>query len=168
MAIDYDEMEIARWLLDHGASPNARATMDADGFGGHTPLFSSVVSQVHRAWHRNDDRYTRLLLERGADPNVRASLRKRLQDLDDQRLNAPVRIDEGVIEAHIAELDQVLGQDPEAANAFFRDNVKVRCLPMERHGRRFYRASGEANGAEIIKSLGLAQAFDFGGCGGWI
>jgi hypothetical protein len=29
---------------------------------------------------------------------------------------------------------------------------------MERGGRRFYRASGEANGAEIIKSLGLAQA----------
>jgi hypothetical protein len=63
-------------------------------------------------------------------------------------------------------LDQVLGQDSEAANAFFRENVKVKCRPMERGGRRFYRASGEANGAEIIKSLGLAQAFDFGGCGG--
>jgi hypothetical protein len=25
-----------------------------------------------------------------------------------------------------------------------------------------------ANAAEMIKSLGLAQAFDFGGCGGWI
>jgi hypothetical protein len=54
----------------------------------------------------------------------------------------------------------------EAANAFFREHVTIRCLPVERHERRFYRASGEANGAEIIKSLGLAQAFDFGGCGG--
>lgn len=87
MAIDYDEMEIARWLLDHGASPDARATIDADGFGGHTPLFSSVVSQVHRGRRRNDDRYTRLLLERSANPNARASLRKRLAFADDDSMH---------------------------------------------------------------------------------
>jgi hypothetical protein len=87
MAIDYDEMEIARWLLDHGASPDVRAAVDVDGFGGHTPLFSSVVSQVHRARRRNDDRYTRLLLERNADPNARASLRKRLPFTDDDSMH---------------------------------------------------------------------------------
>jgi hypothetical protein len=86
-AIDYDELEIARWLLDHGASPDARAAVDPDGFGGHTPLFSAIVSQVHRARRRNDDTYARLLLERGANPNTRASLRKLLPFTDDPSLH---------------------------------------------------------------------------------
>ena len=60
----------------------------------------------------------------------------------------------------------MLNGDREAANAFFRQHVKIRCTPAERGGRRFYRAVSEANSSEIIKSLGLAQAFDFGGCGG--
>jgi hypothetical protein len=55
--------------------------VDADGFGGHTALFSSVVSY---AWYvrskyaspkPDDDRFARLLLDAGADPNARASLR---------------------------------------------------------------------------------------------
>src|SRR5687767_1450376 len=44
MCIDYGELEIARWLLDRGMDVNVRGAVDADGFGGHTPLFSAVVS----------------------------------------------------------------------------------------------------------------------------
>lgn len=82
MAIDYDEIEIARWLLDRGMDPNVRAAVDADGFGGHTPLFSAVVSQPHYRINQHgrpdDAPYARLLLDRGADPNARASLRKKM------------------------------------------------------------------------------------------
>jgi len=98
----------------------------------------------------------------------RQSLRARLQNLDGQRLNGPLRVDEPMVESQLAKLDEVLNEDPEAANVFFRQHLKIRCTPAERGGRRFYRAEGEANGGEIIKSLGLAQAFDLGGCGGWI
>ena len=82
MCVDYDELEIAKWLLDRGMDPNARAAVDADGFGGHTALFGTVVSQ--RAFWINlhqsepDATFTQLLLDRGADPNIRASLRKKL------------------------------------------------------------------------------------------
>jgi ankyrin repeat protein len=80
--VDYDEMEIARWLLDRGMDPNVRAAVDADGFGGHTPLFSAVVSQanyrINQHGRDDDARFARLLLDRGADPNVRASLRKKM------------------------------------------------------------------------------------------
>ena len=62
---------------------DARSALDADGFGGYTALFSTVVSQpnfwVNYGKGKPDEaRFTRLLLERGADPNVRASLRARL------------------------------------------------------------------------------------------
>lgn len=82
MCVDYDEIEIARWLLEQGMDPNARATVDADGFGGHTALFSTVVSQPNY-WMNFKGQpqvapFTQLLLDRGADPNVRASLRKKL------------------------------------------------------------------------------------------
>ena len=36
---DYDEIEIARWLLERGMNVNERAAVDAEGFGGHTALF---------------------------------------------------------------------------------------------------------------------------------
>jgi hypothetical protein len=82
MCVDYDEMEIARWLLAHGADVNAKAAVDADGFGGHTALFATVVSQPNFWMNHNGlpqvAPFTRLLLDHGADPNVRASLRKQL------------------------------------------------------------------------------------------
>lgn len=85
IAVYFDELEIATWLLDRGMDPNARAAIDANGFGGHTALFSSVVSQrnfwVNYGNGQTDEaRFTRLLLDRGADPNVRASLRARLEE----------------------------------------------------------------------------------------
>ncbi len=81
MCADYDELEIARWLLKQGMDVNARAAVDADGFGGHTALFATVVSQPNYWMNRNESPqapFTELLLAHGADPNVRASLRKQL------------------------------------------------------------------------------------------
>jgi hypothetical protein len=82
MCVDYDELEIARWLLEQGMDVNERAAVDADGFGGHTALFATVVSQPN-FWMNLQRKaqvapFTELLLEHGADPNVRASLRKQL------------------------------------------------------------------------------------------
>jgi hypothetical protein len=82
ICVDYDEIEIARWLLERGIDVNVRATVDADGFGGHTALFSTVVSQPN-FWSNHRGRepeapFTCLFLEHGADVNVRASLRKEL------------------------------------------------------------------------------------------
>jgi hypothetical protein len=85
IAAYFDEVEIAEWLLDRGMKPDARAAVDADGFGGYTALYSTVVSQrnfwVNYGKGQPDEaRFTRLLLDRGADPNVRASLRARLEE----------------------------------------------------------------------------------------
>jgi hypothetical protein len=82
MAVDYDEMEIARWLLERGMNVDERAAVDADGFGGHTALFATVVSQPN-FWMNYKELpqvapFTQLLLDHGADPNARASLRKQL------------------------------------------------------------------------------------------
>ena len=70
-AIDFREREILDWLLARGADVNARAMVDGDGFGGHTPLFNAVVCGP---WH--DLAMTRSLLERGAIRDTRANLRK--------------------------------------------------------------------------------------------
>lgn len=83
MCVDYDELEIARWLLDKGMDVDARAAVGRSGFGGYTALFGTVVSQPN-FWMNHNRRgpfvapMTELLLERGAEPNVRASLWKRL------------------------------------------------------------------------------------------
>jgi len=82
MCVDYDELEIAKWLIAHGMDVNEKASVDADGFGGHTALFATVVSQPN-FWMNYQARpqaapFTQLLLDHGADPNVRASLRKQL------------------------------------------------------------------------------------------
>jgi hypothetical protein len=84
IAAYFDELEIAEWLLERGMSPDAPSAIDADGFGGYTALYSSIVSQrgfwVNYGKGEPDEaRFTRLLLDRGANPNVRASLRHRLE-----------------------------------------------------------------------------------------
>ena len=85
VAAYFDEVEIAEWLLNRGMNPDARAAVDADGFGGYTALYSTVVSQ-HNFWvnygkgQPDEARFTRLLLNRGADPNIRASVRARLEE----------------------------------------------------------------------------------------
>jgi ankyrin repeat protein len=82
MCVDYDEMEIAKWLIAQGMNVDTTAAVDVSGFGGHTALFATVVSQPNRFanYGRKEDsaRFTRLLLDHGANPNARASLRKQL------------------------------------------------------------------------------------------
>jgi hypothetical protein len=81
MAIEYDELEIANWLIAKGADVNARAHIGSSGFGGYTPLFNTVVSQPN-FWMNYRGRgpfvapFTELLLEHGAKPDVRASIWK--------------------------------------------------------------------------------------------
>lgn len=84
MCADYDELAIARWLLEKGMDVNARAAVDKDGFGGHTALFGTVVSQPN-FWMNYGRReqvapFTELLLKQGADPNARGSIRKKLHE----------------------------------------------------------------------------------------
>jgi hypothetical protein len=75
IATEYEEAEVAGWLLDKGMNVNVRAEMNPSGFGGQAALFHCVVT--YNAG-RHDGRLARLLLDRGADPNARASIRKRL------------------------------------------------------------------------------------------
>ncbi len=82
LCVDYDEQEIARWLISRGMNVDVRAAVDANGFGGHTALFGTVVSQPN-FWMNYQNRpqvapLTQLLIDHGADPNARASLRKQL------------------------------------------------------------------------------------------
>ena len=86
VCVEFDELEIARWLLDRGMDPDVPAAVDADGFGGHTALFGAVVSYPHFwmnftggwAGSRKPENvaFAQLLLDRGADPNARASFRE--------------------------------------------------------------------------------------------
>jgi ankyrin repeat protein len=71
LAIDFDDEEIFDFLLANGADVNARAAVDAEGFGGHTPIFNAVVSHGRR-----QASMAKKLLERGASITARASLRK--------------------------------------------------------------------------------------------
>lgn len=87
LCVDNDELEIARWMIERGASVDARAAVDAEGFGGHTALFGCVVSQTYRVRLRRDTVFAKLLLDHGADPTVRASLRKRLRFVSDETMH---------------------------------------------------------------------------------
>jgi hypothetical protein len=71
LAIEFDDIDVARWLIERGADANARAAINAEGFEGHTPLFHSVVN-LASGMGLDDDSKARLLLEHGADPNARA------------------------------------------------------------------------------------------------
>lgn len=80
LAIDFREREIFDWLLAGGADVNALATVDQDGFGGHTPLFNAVVCGPWR-----DLGMTQSLLEHGAMKDTRANLRKFLDWVETPR-----------------------------------------------------------------------------------
>ena len=67
LALEFDDIEPGRWLIERGADVNARATGD-----GHTPLFHTVVNLASGMGH-HDDAKARLLLDHGADPNARAT-----------------------------------------------------------------------------------------------
>ena len=86
MCIEYDEMEMAAWMIERGADVNLVARVDAEGFGGHTPLFNCVVCQFGGGHGRHAE-FMKLLLAHGADTSVRASLRKALRGGDDDSLH---------------------------------------------------------------------------------
>ena len=75
MAVEYQEEQLAEWLIHRGADINARAAIDSQGFGGHTPLFHATVTLGSK-----DASMALLLLRHGANPNLRATIRKRLVD----------------------------------------------------------------------------------------
>jgi ankyrin repeat protein len=80
LAIDFREHEIFDWILAHDVDVNARANTDLDGFGGHTPLFNTVVCGP---WP--DATMAEKLLARGSDKEARASLRKFLDWIEKPR-----------------------------------------------------------------------------------
>ncbi len=88
MAVDYDEFEIVEWILANGGPVDAKAAIDADGFGGHTALFGCIVWQPHHSKARpSSERYVRMFLDHGANINARASLRKALRFVEDESLH---------------------------------------------------------------------------------
>jgi ankyrin repeat protein len=78
IAAEMQDLDVAKWLIDRGADVNARAAVDAEGFGGQTPLYHTVVVMGPKTADM-----ARLLLESGADPNVHATFRKQLKDMGD-------------------------------------------------------------------------------------
>jgi hypothetical protein len=78
LAIDFDEREIFDWLLEQGADVNAKAIVDKEGFGGHTPLFNAIVSDAYVNGRQRDAYMIHRLLALGADINIRVNLRKYL------------------------------------------------------------------------------------------
>lgn len=82
MAIEFDEDDIFEWLIENGADVNARSAIGGNGFGGYTPLFSTVMSQpnfwLNYSGHHGSTRFTERLLELGADTLIRGSIRKKL------------------------------------------------------------------------------------------
>lgn len=71
-ALEFDDIDVARWLIERGADVNARAVAGGDRSAGHTPLFHAVVN-LAAGMGQADDSRARLLLDHGADPNTRAT-----------------------------------------------------------------------------------------------
>lgn len=84
LCVDYDEFEIAKWILENGGDPNAISGFEEGGFGGQTALFGAVVSQPFRVGVQGHERFAELLLKHGADTSIRASLRKSLRFVADE------------------------------------------------------------------------------------
>lgn len=45
---EYNHLHCAKVLLQHGADINGRAGLDANGFGGHTPIFHTVNQDANK------------------------------------------------------------------------------------------------------------------------
>lgn len=69
VAAEYGFLEAVRMLLDRGADVNARATVDANGVGGQTPIFHAATQ-----FYDEGLPIVQLLLDRGADLSIRVKL----------------------------------------------------------------------------------------------
>jgi hypothetical protein len=87
LSVEFDEIEIACWLIFKGADVNVRAAIDADGLGGPTPLFGWVVNDSYLCGRQRDAALVRLLLDHGADPNAGASVGKQLRFVPDETMD---------------------------------------------------------------------------------
>lgn len=65
VAVEFQCLRAARVLIERGIDVNARASTDAFGLGGHTPIFHTVNSNQNRALPALE-----LLLSAGADASV--------------------------------------------------------------------------------------------------
>ena len=63
---EFNSIRCARVLLENGADVNARADQDADGLGGHTPIFHAVNSIFNYCRPTME-----ILVDAGADLNAR-------------------------------------------------------------------------------------------------
>jgi hypothetical protein len=63
---EFNSLRCARVLLEHGADVNARADQDAEGIGGHTPIFHTVNSIFNYCRPAME-----ILVDAGADLDVR-------------------------------------------------------------------------------------------------
>lgn len=70
LCADWNFLEAAKALLAHGADVNAPASIDADGIGGHTPVFHTVNSIFLWSFPMLE-----WLLAKGADLSVRVTVR---------------------------------------------------------------------------------------------
>lgn len=68
VAAEYGHEAATRALLEIGADVNALAGIDADGLGGHTPIFHTVNSNANRSLP-----VMRILLDAGASTDVRVA-----------------------------------------------------------------------------------------------
>jgi hypothetical protein len=99
----------------------------------------------------------------------RDALNARLRALTGPPIVTPARVGPAEIQACLEQLNDLLKQDSARTNGVFRKILEpITMTPVEEKGRRFYRATGAAKGPEMLDRLGLTQAVDFGGCGGWI
>ena len=87
MAVDFDEFDIAVWLMDRGADVNCPALIDSDGFGGHTALYNAVVSQAYRCGRQADGALAKQLLDGGSRVNATASIRKGIRFIADESIH---------------------------------------------------------------------------------
>ena len=88
VCVEFNELEIAKWLIERGMNADVPAATDASGFGGHTSLFGAVVSYPNfwgnykGGWTPSaglaDSPFARLLLDNGANPNAVASFREQI------------------------------------------------------------------------------------------
>lgn len=62
---EYNHLECAKVLMHYGADVNAKAGLDEQGFGGHTPLFHAVAQH-----NNNSAEVLHFLLEHSADALV--------------------------------------------------------------------------------------------------